>query len=352
MAQQRQDHGNDDDESPAAHNNKWSLPKLLSLTNLALPILTVSDEDTDDNNNSHSPPSQKTVIDLVLFVCEIQGNKENPSDENKDTNSPSSSSSSSSSWWDRLSHPLGLAVAQERILPKTDKHSNKNNNDDDDDDDNDDDENDTPPPSHYRLPTRSTAAYMASNLATHGQATETFPLVRGDGGGGKLSSVYYYAWHKDELLLARDNRVHLERVILMEMMPTPDSTSENTAETRTTTSDERVRARLEHLLTRSSRDATASAPVGRVRIPPDNDKEQGAMLNDLSTGVALQAMNDEKLALDDQTVEGNSNTAPTQGEAASNVTEGTTTNGTEAASPPEAMDEIEAESPFVSEDYG
>ena len=263
-------HNQRDDHFQAETGAWFHPPKPCSFTALVSPLVAQKEQ------------KQKMVIDLVLFVCGGASSFGTTTTTSTTTTTTTTNKENqqeqldlkdgvSLSWWDKLSQPSGLMVVQDKqILPSTEtlRNSNKNKNDVDEDDDDDEAHTLSPPPRH-QAGTNITAINMAQAFSLSSEKNQSYPLATREGEDQKAPALYYYAWHKDELL--RDNRLLLKRVVLMEMTPTPNNGSTNHGE-----DDQFVRTRLQRVLTRSSHHP---APLENVQIPssvvPRDDQNKG-----------------------------------------------------------------------------
>ena len=326
------------------------------------------------------------MVDLVLFVCDKGVNnsalvEQRPNETYKET---------SWSWWDKLGQAAGFMVTQQPSQQEQQRKQESDEDDEDDeeevkvlllkpekrrhrseseedDDDADDDDDELPPSFHKKKMTplrpHPPDACVAVNLATKDAASYPMTAVQGIQGksppspsstsaiGGATTSIYYYAWHKGELL--RDDQICLERVVLMEMTPTPSDVGATTP--KHVTDELLVRRRLQQVMNRSSSGGTTTitiAPIHQFDIP-NRKQEQTTTQND-SSNPALpltpgEAAVDNKLSLKKEEL------------VADQTSDGTSERNVESETAPveaisqaetrEEMDEIKGESPFVSEDY-
>lgn len=249
------------------------------------------------------------VIDLVLFVCggaSSFGTTTTTTTTNKENQQQQLEVKDGApfSWWDNLSQPSGLMVVQDKqVLPSTETLRNNNTNKNDVDEDDEDDEAHTLSPSpRHQAGNNITAINMAQAFSLSSEKNQSYPLATREGEDQKAPAVYYYAWHKAELL--RDNRLLLKRVVLMEMAPTPNNASTNHDE-----DDQLVRARLQQVLTRSSHHP---APLENVQIPssvvPRDDQNKSEQDPSGTLAVVSTASETFKMANEPSPVEEQPNT--------------------------------------------
>ena len=200
-------------------DDSWSEPKPCSLTALVSPI---------------PDRSQKAVLDMILFVC---GGSDKENDD----------------WWNAISCPMGLLVAEDRS--QLSKRKNE-----DPEEDQEDVETILDTVVHSNRPNASDRQFVwrAVNLTSLANS-EAYPLVHRNedaDGNSPPPSLYYYCWNKDRLL--RESMVSLERIMLMEFkaaQKTDKVPSEDAG---------RLATLMEHLLRRPNK---ALAEVIQPEVP-------------------------------------------------------------------------------------
>lgn len=175
--------------SDAAANRGWfDQPKPCSLTALASLVPERS--------------AKKTVVDLILFVCQPFSRHDTVS--NKENNGMQ--------WWDNLSDPGGLLVTERQTLV-ADEDGDKDEDEIGDEHAVEDDK-----PSQHEKQSSWTAVNLATLPKTHtfDEADDTaYPLALAHETKDAVPRLYYYAWKKERLL---QEDISLERVLLTDMI--------------------------------------------------------------------------------------------------------------------------------------